>query len=148
MLKITIISVGKIKEDYYTQAVAEYVKRLSRFCVTEEIVITEIVSDNNLEKEGEKVLPLLKGKVVVLDRQGKEFSSEDLAKYIDNTALTSSQITFVIGSSFGLSKKVKDAADTLISFSPMTFPHSLAKVILCEQLYRAFSIINGGKYHK
>lgn len=148
MLKITLLSVGRIKEDYYAKAVAEYIKRLSRFCVTEEIVQNELAGENNLEKEADKLLPLLKGKVIVMDKSGEKLSSEELAKKLENISLTSPQITFVIGSSCGLSPRVKKAADYQISFSDMTLPHSLAKVLLCEQLYRAFCINSGSKYHK
>lgn len=148
MLKIQILSVGRIKEDYYLEAVAEYIKRLNRFCAVEETVQNEITVGDNLEKEAEKIIPALKGKTVILDKEGVQYSSEDFASLINKLSNETAQITFVIGSSKGLAQKVKKRADYSVSFSHMTLPHSLAKVMLCEQLYRAFSIIAGGKYHK
>ncbi|MDD3831786.1 MAG: 23S rRNA (pseudouridine(1915)-N(3))-methyltransferase RlmH [Clostridia bacterium] len=146
-MKINIVSVGRIKEQYYLSAIEEYIKRLSAYCVVEQTVITEMTCDNNLYKEGQKLLPKLNGYVIVLDRLGTQLDSIELAQRIDKIGLSNSTITVVIGSTDGLDDNVKKRADLLLSFSPMTLPHSLAKVVLAEQLYRAYTIINNGKYH-
>ena len=145
MQKINFVVVGKIKEKFYREAVEEYVKRLSRFAKVE---IREIVEGANIEAEAEDILRSLKGYVVALAIEGKKASSERLAEKIKELADAGKEISFVIGSSHGLSSKVKGRADELLSFSDMTFPHQLMRVILAEQVYRAFMINAGATYHK
>ena len=157
MIKIKIVCVGKIKEKYFRDAVDEYKKRLSRFAeVTEREVKEENISsggDAETEKivslEGSNIEKELIGYVICLAIEGKKLSSEKLADKI--TSLKDAgegEICFVIGGSYGISDKVKKQADELISFSDMTFPHTLVRVMLFEQIYRAFMISSGGKYHK
>lgn len=156
MIKVNIVAVGKVKEKYFADGISEYSKRLSRFCEFKIIelpeenykVVTDALIDNIKEKEGEKILSNLKGYVVAMAIEGKKLSSEKLAGLIKSVADTSGVITFVIGGSYGLSKAVKNKADQLISFSDMTFPHTLFRLMLTEQIYRAFSINSGSAYHK
>ena len=156
MFKVKIIAVGKIKEEYFQQAVAEYVKRAGRYA---EVKIVEVKEENFcaepsdkekeiiLEKEGEGILKEVKGKVFALAIEGKKISSEGLKDLIKKSKDAGEELTFIIGGSYGLADKVKRAA-TLVSFSDMTFPHTLFRVMLTEQIYRAFNIMEGGKYHK
>jgi 23S rRNA (pseudouridine1915-N3)-methyltransferase len=157
MIKINLVAVGKVKEKYFADGIDEYKKRLGKFC---EFNIIELAEENYnkvddslikqiKEKEGEKILLNLKGHVFAMAIEGKKFSSEKFAARI-KTLTDSGQgvITFVIGGSYGLSDKVKERADELISFSDMTFPHTLFRLMLTEQIYRAFSIIGGSAYHK
>lgn len=157
MVTINLICVGNIKEKYFTDAFAEYAKRLTKFCklnVTEvaEHKLTGKATDGNIlqvkEKEGEKILQKISGQVVLLDVLGKQLSSPQLADKLESFAMTNSTISFVIGGSYGVSDAVKSKADFLLSFSPMTFPHQLMRVVLAEQLYRAFTINNNILYHK
>uniref|UniRef100_A0A7C5Z452 Ribosomal RNA large subunit methyltransferase H n=1 Tax=Caldicellulosiruptor owensensis TaxID=55205 RepID=A0A7C5Z452_9FIRM len=153
---IKIISVGTIKEKYFLQACEEYKKRLSRWVKIEEIEIKE--EDENkysnietlLEKEADKILKLIKKDefIIACDVNGIEFSSEEFSDILRKNINNGKDITFVIGSSNGLSNVVKRRADLLISFSKLTFPHQLFRVLLYEQIYRGFSIIYGTKYHK
>ena len=145
MQKIYFVVVGKIKEDFYTDAVQEYVKRLSRFAKVE---IKELPEGANPETEADGILRACKGYVIALAVEGEKLSSEKLAKKIKNLTDEGKEITFVIGSSCGLSDRVKQAADYRLSFSDMTFPHQLMRVILAEQVYRAFMINAGATYHK
>lgn len=154
MLKINLVCVGRVKEKYFAEGIAEYSKRLGRFC---EFNVTEVAEENSknldgffiAEKEGKNILPKLRGTVFALAIEGKKYSSEDFAKEIKKrTDGGAGEITFVIGGSYGLSDEVKKHADGLISFSDMTFPHTLFRLILTEQLYRAFCIIGGTPYHK
>ena len=145
MQKINIICVGKIKESFYRLAVDEYLKRLSRFAKVE---IREIPEGKNLNEEAEGILKASKGKVIALCIEGTKYSSEKLAECVKQFTDRGEEASFIIGSSYGLSDKVKDAADLKLSFSDMTFPHQLMRVILVEQLYRAFMINGGGEYHK
>lgn len=160
MLNINIICVGKLKEKYWTQAVAEYEKRLRTFCkfkITE--VDEEKISDNpnssqieaTLEKEGKRIFKAVgKGsEVIALCIEGKQVSSPQLAEIFNSVAVKGkSEIDFIIGGSWGLSEEVKRVAEIKLSMSKMTFPHQLARVMLCEQIYRGFQISSGGKYHK
>ncbi len=157
MQVINIISVGNLKEQYLKDAVGEYEKRLSRFCKLNLIELkektfhqeSEQLAEKTLQLEAEEIIPQLKGFVVVLDKSGKNFSSEEFADLIGNVALKGeSVISFVIGSSFGIHQSVKEKANLLFSFSRLTFPHQLFKVMMLEQLYRAFTINNNIKYHK
>ena len=145
MQKIYFVVVGKIKESFYREAVAEYVKRLSRFAKVE---IKELPEGANPEAEADEILRALKGYVVALAVEGEKLSSEKLAQKIQKLSDGGKEISFVIGSSCGLSDKVKNAADFKLSFSDMTFPHQLMRVILAEQVYRAFMINAGSTYHK
>lgn len=158
-MNINIISVGKIKEKYFTAAIEEYSKRLSRFA---KLIITEIpdekIPDNASEKEieivketeGRKILSKLNENsfVITLCIEGKELSSEELAKKITDISMASSNITFIIGGSLGLSNAVKNKSQLRLSFGKITFPHQLMRVVLLEQIYRAFKINNNENYHK
>lgn len=160
IMKITIISVGKIKEKFYIEAIKEYSKRLSRYCTLKEITVSdekapENLSDKEIEqtkdKEGEKILKNIKDSsfVIAMCIDGNHLSSEVLASYIKDLGVKGkSDLTFIIGGSLGLSKNILSRADYKISFSKMTFPHQLFKVLLLEQIYRSFRINNGEPYHK
>ncbi len=145
MQKINFVVVGKIKESFYREAVAEYVKRLSRFAKVE---IKELAEGANPDAEAWDILRACKGYTFALAVEGDKLSSEGLAKKIKKLSDAGKEITFVIGSSCGLSDEVKKAADERLSFSDMTFPHQLMRVILAEQVYRAFMINSGATYHK
>ena len=145
MQKITFVVVGKIKENFYRDAVAEYTKRLSRFA---KIEIKEISEGANPNAETGDILRAVKGYAIALAVEGEKLSSEGLAKKIKTLSDTGKDICFIIGSSCGLSDEVKKSADYLLSFSDMTFPHQLMRVILAEQVYRAFMINAGSTYHK
>lgn len=145
MQKIYFVVVGKIKESFYSEAVAEYVKRLSRFAKVE---IKELPEGANPDAEAENILRAVKGYVVALAVEGEKASSEKLAAKMKRLSDEGKDVSFVIGSSCGLSDKVKLAADYRLSFSDMTFPHQLMRVILAEQVYRAFMINAGSVYHK
>jgi len=159
-MKITLISVGKIKEKYLKDAIGEYSKRLSAYCNLVLIEVAdekapETLSDKEAtqikEKEGEKILSKIKESqyVFALDLSGKQRSSEAFAKELDQLQIYgSSDLVFVIGGSLGLSQAVIDRSNTQISFSKMTFPHQLMKVILLEQIYRGYKIIRNEPYHK
>lgn len=158
-MKIKIITVGKIKEKYLQDGINEYTKRLSRYTQLEMIEINDEKAPEKLskkemeiikDKEGDKILSKLDNDyLVALDIKGKSLGSVELAKKIrDVFSYESSNITFVIGGSLGLSKKILDRANLKLSFSKMTFPHQLMKVILLEQIYRSFRIINNEPYHK
>ena len=145
MQKIYFVVVGKIKESFYTEAVQEYVKRLARFA---KVKIKELPEGANPEAEADGILRACKGYVIALAVEGEKASSEKLAKRVKALTDEGKEITFVIGSSCGLSDRVKQAADYRLSFSDMTFPHQLMRVILAEQVYRAFMINAGATYHK
>ena len=145
MQKITFVVVGKIKESFYREAVAEYQKRLSRFVKLE---IKELPEGANPEAEADDILKACKGYVVALAVEGEKLSSERLAEKLKKLEDTGREVTFVIGSSCGLSERVKKASDFRLSFSDMTFPHQLMRVILAEQVYRAYMINAGATYHK
>lgn len=160
MLNVNIICVGKLKEKFLTDAIKEYSKRLSAFCklnITEldETKLPDRVSDsdigNALKSESEKILAKV-GKdafVIAMCIEGKMMSSEELSKLFDKISVEGkSRVDIIIGSSFGLSDEVKKRADLRLSVSPMTFPHQLFRVMILEQIYRAFQISTGGKYHK
>ncbi len=145
MQKINIVCVGKIKEEFYRAAVSEYLKRLSRFAA---VAVKEIEEGKNLEEEAKNILKFSKGYVFALCVEGKKLSSESFAAEVKKLCDKGEEITFIIGSSCGLSQEVKNCADFKLSFSDMTFPHQLFRVILCEQLYRAFMINTSSIYHK
>ena len=159
-MKITIICVGKIKEKFYRDAVAEYEKRLSAYC---RLVCTEIKEEKlpddpsqaqteaAMKKEGERILAVLpqKSKKIALCVEGKQLSSEEFSSLIKNAENSGfSQISFIIGGAFGLSEEVKKVCDFRLSLSKMTFTHRFARILLLEQIYRAENIAAGGKYHK
>ena len=154
MKKITLICVGNIKEKYLTDAINEYKKRIQKFFDLNIVEIAEsklLSSQKEIEKalneEGAKILEKAKGKALVsLCVEGKELKSEEFASFVDQKT-NEKELCFVIGSSFGLSKEVKKAS-TNISFSKLTFPHQLMRVIFLEQLYRAGTIMNNITYHK
>ena len=145
MQKVNIVCVGKLKEKFYSEAVSEYCKRLTRFA---QVTIKELPEKRTLAEEGELILKELRGYVIVLAVEGHKLSSESLAEKVKTLCDAGKEMTFVIGSSCGLDSKVKNAADYLLSFSDMTFPHQLARVMLLEQIYRACAINNHTKYHK
>lgn len=160
MLNVNIICVGKLKEKYLCDAVKEYSKRLSAFCklgITEldETKLTDKAGDSEiaaaLKSESEKILTKAgrDSYVIAMCIEGKMCSSEELSKLFDKVSIEGkSRIDIIIGSSFGLSDEVKRRADLRLSVSPMTFPHQLFRVMILEQVYRAFQISTGGKYHK
>ena len=145
MQKLNIVCVGKIKESFYREVVAEYAKRLSRFV---DLSVRELAEGRDPEEEADGIIRAAKGYVVALCIEGKKFSSEALAGELKKLYDRGREVTFVIGSSCGLSGRVKDAAHLKLSFSDMTFPHQLMRVILCEQIYRAYMINSGSEYHK
>ena len=159
MINVTFIVVGNLKESYLREGVAEYMKRLSGFCRPVTIELKESrLSDNpseseisaSLEVEAEKILASIPPRAykIAFCIEGKQFSSEKLAKVIDDACMEHSDICFIIGSSFGLSPRVKSAADLRMSISELTFPHQLMRLVSAEAVYRAFNIIKGTKYHK
>lgn len=159
MLSINVVCVGKIKEKFFRDAIDEYSKRLSRYCKLDILELPDEKIPNNpsdktveeiKEKECNNIIDHLKkdSYIVCLDLTGKQFSSEELSRELDNLSLTTSNITFVIGGSLGLNKKILSMSDKIISFSKMTFPHQLIRIFLLEQIYRSFKISNGEVYHK
>ena len=160
MLSVKVICIGKLKEAFMREASNEYQKRLSRFCAFNIKELPEstlpdepsqALIDAALKKEGEMILSEIPSGAysVALCIEGKQLSSPELAEKIEEVALSGkSSVCFIIGSSFGLSPEVKQRCDLKLSFSKMTFPHQLFRVLLLEQIYRAFSITNKMKYHK
>ena len=159
-MKITVITVGKIKEKYLKDAISEYTKRLSKYCKLEIIEVadektpdnaSEVVEDAIRSKEAERILKYIKDDayVVTLEINGKQLSSEELADKMDKLGVQgTSHIIFIIGGSIGLGREILQKSDFALSFSKMTFPHQLMRVILLEQIYRSYRIINGEPYHK
>ena len=158
-MKVSVICVGKIKEKFFTEAIKEYAKRMSRFAEFEIIEIPdERIPDNSSEKEnelikkreGDKILSKIKSQsyVISLCIEGRTLDSIELADVIKTTCLHTSHICFIIGGSLGLSDEVKQRSDLRLSFGRMTLPHQLMRVVLSEQIYRAFMINSGGAYHK
>lgn len=143
---IKILCIGKIKEPFYQDAINEYQKRLKKY----HKVIIEELPDSNKQKEEELLLKKINTKDynIVLDLEGKMLNSIELSNHIDKTFQINSNITFIIGGSDGLTEKVKEIADFKLSFSKLTFPHQLFRVILLEQIYRSFKILNHETYHK
>ena len=152
MINIRIVCVGKLKENFYRDAKDEYSKRLSRFCKLEIIELEEQNKFSEIEKivqaEGKEILNCLGGKNILLDIKGKELSSEEFASKIKELTNNNSKITFVIGGSYGVSEEVKIKIEDKLSFGRATFPHNLARIILLEQIYRAFMINSNSSYHK
>lgn len=157
MIKIRVIAVGKVKEKYFTEAVAEYSKRLGAYC---EFTLIEVKEENfknpskaDIQKimsvEGERIEKNIKGYPIVLAIEGAKTSSENFAKKLKGLSdRGEGEITFIIGGSYGVDERVKKLCKERLSFSDMTFPHTLMRVILTEQIYRAFAINLGSEYHK
>ena len=155
MLKINVVAVGKVKEKYFSDGIEEYAKRLKKYCV---FSITKVTEENYFkptdaeifkikETEADRIIPKLKGKVYSLSIEGKKVSSESFADLIKKAADGGEKLTFVVGGSHGLSDRVKKLSAP-ISFGDITLPHTLFRLVLTEQIYRAFTIINGTPYHK
>ena len=159
-MKITLVTVGKIKEKFYTDAIAEYAKRLSRYCKLEIIQVADEKTPDKAseaeelqikDKEGKRILEQIKDGafVIVLAINGNMLDSVELAERIDKLGIGGvSQLVFVIGGSIGLDTAVLKRSDYALSFSKMTFPHQLMRVILLEQIYRSYRIMRGEPYHK
>ena len=159
-MKITVITVGKLKEKYLKDAIAEYSKRLSKYCKLEIVEVadektpehaSEVVEEAIRAKEAERILKYVKEDafVITLEIAGKQLTSEEFADKIEQLGVRGvSHIIFIIGGSIGLGKDVLAKSDYALSFSKMTFPHQLMRVILLEQVYRSYRIISGEPYHK
>ena len=159
MLTIIIVCIGKLKEKFFKDAIAEYSKRLSKYC---KLNILELPDEKIPDKLNSNIENEIKTKectniinhikkdsyVICLDLTGKELSSEEFSKDIENISMQSSQITFIIGGSLGLNKQILSLANQKICFSKMTFPHQLIRIFLLEQIFRAFKISNGETYHR
>lgn len=156
MLKINLIAMGDIKEKYLAEAIAEYSKRISRFA---ELKIIELNENNPrsasqkdidlaLEKDAQSIEKYIKGYAICLDIDAPQFTSPQFAKKLNNLSLQTSEISFIIGASNGIAERIKSMCKEKVSFSKMTFPHQLMRVIFLEQLYRAFTINNNIAYHK
>lgn len=152
MIKINLVCVGNLKEKFFEEAQKEYLKRLSSFANVSIIEVSEKTNEDSIEKTLEKEADLiqkhLKGFVILLDIEGKHVSSENFAMYLKTLSLEHSVFTYVIGGSYGVSDTIKQRADARISFSKMTFPHRLARIMLLEQIYRANMIMANRSYHK
>lgn len=159
MLTINILCVGKIKEHYLKDAINEYSKRLSKYCnlniieVSDEKVpdkISDTIINNIKEKEANKMLSYIKKDTycISLDLKGKQITSEEFAKKIENISNTNSSITFIIGGTLGIGEEILNTSKEKICFSKMTFPHQLIRVFLLEQIFRAFKICNNETYHR
>ena len=156
-MKFNVVAVGKIKENYFKEAIFEYTKRLSRFATVQIVEVEEcafngIPNDAQIQKilseEGKNILRKVEGSIVALDIDGAQTDSVGLCNLVEKISQTSSTITFVIGGSHGLSDEVKQRADYRVSLGKITLPHQLCRVVLCEQLYRACTIKNNVPYHK
>ena len=147
---IKIICVGKIKEKFYRDAIEEYKKRLSKYTKIEIIELKDEDKGNILEKERDSILSKIDKKdyIITLEIEGNNISSVELANKIENIFITNSNITFIIGGAYGLHDDIKNLSNYKLSFSKMTFPHQLFRVILLEQIYRSFKINNNELYHK
>jgi len=156
LVKIKILALGKIKEKYLRQGIEDYLKRLKPYS---QVTVVEVIDlpiptkeeecKKMLKAEAEKLRPKLEGFKVLLDLEGKELSSSEMARQIDDwTIRGNSQFTFVIGSSLGVDEDFKKEFDFRWSFGPLTFPHQLMRIMLLEQLYRVFRILSGEPYHK
>lgn len=159
MIQVTVITVGNLKEAYWREAVAEYEKRLSAFCKPNLIQLKEAKLPDDpsegeiraaLADEGKRILAAVPPRAyrVALCVEGKQFSSEALAKKLDSALTENGNLCLIIGSSHGLAPEVKDACQLRLSVSELTFPHQMMRVLLLEVLYRCFSILKGTKYHK
>ena len=159
-MKVTLLTVGKVKEKFYVQAIEEFSKRLGRYCKLEIVEVADektpdnasaLMEDQIRQKEGERLMKYIRedAYVIALAIDGKMRSSEELADHLEKLGVGGvSHIQFIIGGSLGLSPQVLGRANERLSFSKMTFPHQLMRVILLEQIYRAFKILNNENYHK
>ncbi len=150
---IKILCVGKIKEKFFKDAISEYSKRLSKYTNLQIIEVDDINSDNIntiLDKEKDLIIKHISSKdyVITLEIEGKQLNSLEFSKKIEELQIYNSSIVFIIGGSYGLHQQIKDRADYKFSFSKLTFPHQLFRIILLEQIYRAYKIINNESYHK
>lgn len=150
---IKIICVGKIKEKFYKEAIEEYQKRLSKYTKLNIIEVEDINLDNEeliKQKESEQILKHIEKKdyIITLEIEGKKLSSIELSKKIEELETLNPNITFIIGGSYGLDNKIKEMSNYKLSFSKLTFPHQLFRVILLEQIYRSYKIKNNESYHK
>ena len=143
---IKIISIGKIKEKYLKDGIEDYLKRITKY---HKIHLIEL-PDSNIDSEGNEIIKYLNNKdyIISLAIEGTNLSSEELSKKIDNIFITNPNITFIIGGSNGIREDIKKRSNYLLSFSKMTFPHGLFRLILLEQIYRSFKILNNETYHK
>lgn len=159
MISINIICVGKIKETFFKDAIFEYSKRLSKYCKLDILELPDekipdksnpSIENSIKEKECNNIINHLKtdSYIIALDLKGKELSSENFSKKLDNISMQNSKITFIIGGSLGLTDKLLNMCNEKICFSQMTFPHQLIRIFLIEQIYRAFKILNNETYHK
>jgi 23S rRNA (pseudouridine1915-N3)-methyltransferase len=147
-MNITLICVGKLKEEYWRQAQEEYAKRLTRYGTLQ---VVEVRERDDIEKEGEDILKRIREEdyLIALAIEGKTIDSITLSRYLENLSIQGkSNITFVIGGSLGLSKVVLERADLRLSFSKLTFPHQMIRIFLLEQIYRSYKIMKGEVYHK
>ncbi len=150
---IKIITVGSIKEKYLKDAIEEYKKRLKKYTDLEIIEVKDeglLPPIQAIEKESEKIKKHINEKeyIITLEIEGKQFSSEEFSKKVEEIQMINSNITFIIGGSYGIDKSIKEKAKLHLSFSKMTFPHQLFRVLLLEQIYRVFKIMNNESYHK
>lgn len=155
-MNVSIICVGKVKEKYIVEGINEFLKRMQSFAKMKIVELKEDGNDSSknisIEKESEEILKTMEklgGYNILLDIQGKNFSSEEMSEEIERLTVNGvSSINFIIGGSYGVSENVRKTVNMRLSFSKMTFPHQLMRLILCEQIYRWFSIIKNTKYHK
>lgn len=155
-MNVSIICVGKVKEKYIVEGINEFLKRMQSFAKMKIVELKEDGNDSSrnisIEKESEEILKTMEklgGYNILLDIQGKNFSSEEMSEEIERLTVNGvSSINFIIGGSYGVSENVRKTVNMRLSFSKMTFPHQLMRLILCEQIYRWFSVIKNTKYHK
>ena len=158
MLHIDIICVGKLKEDYLKNAILEYSKRLSKYCILNIVelpdekvppILSDVEKEKIIEKESNNILSHIKENsyVIALDLHGKQYTSEEFSEKMRQYTFSNSHITFLIGGTLGMSKELLNHANELLCFSKMTFPHQLIRVFLLEQLFRNFKIQNNETYH-
>lgn len=158
MLHIDIVCIGKLKEDYLKNAILEYAKRLSKYCILNIVelpdekvptILNEAEKEKIIEKESNNILSHIKENsyVIALDLNGKQYTSEEFSEKMRQYTFSYSHITFLIGGTLGMSKKLLNTANELLCFSKMTFPHQLIRVFLLEQLFRNFKIQNNETYH-
>lgn len=148
MKKVNVVCVGKIKEKFFAGGIEEYKKRVSRFAELNFIEIKDFPTPDEIKRECDLILQKLQGYVILLEIGGKTLSSEELAEHMERAYLTQPVVTFVIGGSEGVDERVRLRADLRLSFGRVTFPHQLMRLMLSEQIYRAFTITEGLPYHK
>lgn len=148
MKKVTVLCVGKIKEKYLLDGIAEYAKRLGRYCDFSVAEIPDFAGDSAVKRESDMLLDRIKGYCILLDLKGKMITSPELSAVMDKAYLSSPEITFVIGGSEGVDERVRQKANERIAFGKVTYPHQLMRLILTEQIYRAFNISANTPYHK